>query len=250
MEEGKMYPTELIYHALGKPEVENLEPHEGVCAICGKPITEGVKISKVVSGTFTNWNELAVPSSQYACKECALMFQGEYSKQLRRSSFVATAKEVIFFKNSDLAQYLFSPPQPPFVFAVTTSFKKHNAFRSFVSYSKDKFLIRYEDAVVIFDRLHALRVFRAMIKLYYGGFTKSEIELGNYSFKRMMDYGNECLQLEEELSIERGSPLFDLLITALPAQRRENFMKIQRGKKNERKTRKGGQASLLDLAAN
>lgn len=64
-----MTNTEIIYSALGSPEVK-CENISGNCLICGKNIEQGVKMKEVLSGNFTNWGECKSRTSQYICKEC------------------------------------------------------------------------------------------------------------------------------------------------------------------------------------
>ena len=245
-----MKATELIYHAFGNPPVET-EPAEGKCMVCGKNISEGIPWKKVIGSSFTNWDEFKSKSSTYVCRECAVtLMTGEIATQLRRSSFIVTEKGIEFFKNSDLAAKLFTPPKPPFIFCVTFSFKKHNAFHSVIAYSRDLYSIRQEDKLIYFDRKKAAKTFRSMVRLYYGGFTKQEILTNSYHPKRILNYGIDEFEKEEAvLYFERGSELFELLAAALPSARRENYLKIlkRREKDGNGKSRKSSQTALFGM---
>lgn len=250
-----MTATELIYRAFESPPVKT-EPSSGRCMVCGKKITDGIPWKKVIGNSFTNWDEFMSPNSIHICKECAVtLMTGNIATRLRRSSFIVTEQRVEFFSNSDLAAKIFSPPIPPFIFCVTFSFKKHNAFRSVISFSRNHYYIRQENQLieVVIDK--AKKLFNSMIRLYYGGFIKQEIQNGEYHPKRIIDFGLfEFEKLENTLSFERGSPLFELLIAALPSARREHYQKILKNKEKEGKSndsdrnkRKGSQVDLFNL---
>jgi len=126
-----MNATELIYTAAGSPMVEIVQT-EGICAVCGKEIDEGVPIKKVVSSTFMDWNVLADMTAPHVCKACKWCIK---EPKTRRSQYIATKDELICFKRDDIEKYLFNPPEPPFVFFVTSSYKKHGSFWAQVNYA-------------------------------------------------------------------------------------------------------------------
>ena len=64
-----IYPTHLIYQALGKPHVET-EPCSGICAFCGTEIREGVKLENTVSEAFTNYDQLVDMTASHVCAAC------------------------------------------------------------------------------------------------------------------------------------------------------------------------------------
>lgn len=243
-----MTAQELIYRAVGEPHEHELEDYLGRCACCGQDIEKGVRLKKVVSSAFTGWSEF---QGDYVCEACAHLLGGELATKLRRTSFVATPNEIITFKNTELARYLFKPPKPPFVFCVTTSFKKHNAYRAVLNYSRDDFVIRWEDNTVHFSRKSSAPIFASMLRLYYAGFSKQELINGNYSFKRIMDFGIEAWHQEEKIMSDwRGTLVFELLVHALSNAKREVYQKAKKeARRNDGGSRKGGQAALFDLAA-
>jgi len=241
-------PQELIYHAAGEPHKHKLENYHGTCACCGRSIERGIKLKKVVSSAFTGWSEFR---GDYVCEACAHLLGGELATNLRKTSFIATTMRLIPFKNTDLAHYLFCPPDPPFVFCITTSFKKHNAYRAVLNYSREKYTIRWEDNIVDFERNVLAPIFASMVRLYYAGFSKQEIEVGHISFKRVMDFGIHAWRREESIIAPfRGSLVFGLLIHALPSAKREMYRKLKKEARNDdRGSRKGSQAALFGLAA-
>jgi len=207
-----MNATKLIYQAAGSPPVETVSA-DGVCAVCGKEISEGIPIKKVVSSAFTDWNMLADMTASYACAACRWCIK---EPKMRRSQYIATEAELIFFKRDDIEKYLFAPPQPPFVFFVTSSYKKHGSFRAKVNGSRSLFYIQFEDRQILFSPNKQMGLFELMKKMYQTFNKVQEIGKGNYIQKRVMEYGIEKWRHDEAvLKQYRGSQVFDLLLYAL-----------------------------------
>ena len=207
-----MNATELIYHAAGSPPVEVVSA-EGICAVCGKAISEGVPIKKVVSGAFTDWNMLADMNASHVCSACTWCIK---EPKMRRSQYIATENELIFFKRDDIEKYLFEPPESPFVFFVTSSYKKHGSFRARVNDSQQLFYIQFEDRQILFSPNRYRELFELMKKMYITFNKTQEIGQGNYIQKRVMEYGIEKWKRDEEiLKQHRGSQVFELLLYAL-----------------------------------
>lgn len=233
----------LIYTALNIQNKLPLVDLEGEhCAVCGIEIERGIKASKVLSDSFTNHDEIR---GEYVCEACANLFKSEEATKLRRSSFVANPSGVKFFHNSELSKHLFSPPDPPFVFCYTTSFKKHNAFRAVLNFSKDHYVVTWEDRKVEFDRKEAGKIFKILVQLYTLGFTKTELETGNLSLSKLTKFPEAFFAYESVRPYLRTS-LFELLVNAIPAGLKDIKRRGERGCVESR-GKAGGQAGLFDL---
>lgn len=207
-----MNATELIYHAAGSPPVETV-PATGICAVCGAEITEGVPIKKVVSSAFTDWNMLADINASHVCKACKWCIK---EPKTRRSQYIATENWLEYFKRETIEHWLFFPPCPPFVFFVTSSYKKHGSFRAKVNGSRDLFYIQFEDRQILFSPNKYKELFELMKRMYATFNKTQEIGTGNYIQKRIMEYGIEKWRQDEEvLKKYRGSQVFELLLYAL-----------------------------------
>jgi CRISPR type IV-associated protein Csf1 len=223
-----MNATELIYTAAGSPEIPVIST-QGLCAVCGKKITEGIPIKNVVSNTFTDWNMLADMSAQYACKACSWCIK---EPKLRRSQFIATEKELYFFKRDDIEKWLFYPPNPPFVFFVTANYKKHGSFRARINDSQNLFYIQFEDRQILFSPNRYRELFQTMKKMYKYFNKLHEIGEGNYNYKHVMDYGIDKWRVDEIfLGQYRGSQVFNLLLYALNKPEVEIEKETQEDKK-------------------
>lgn len=228
-----MYPTHLIYQALGKPYVETASCN-GICAFCGIEILEGVPLKNSVSDTFTNFDQLTDRNASYVCKCCYACLK---DVRLRRMNFIAIGnsddsdKHIIFFKRHEIEQYLFSPPPAPFVFSVTENFKKHTSFKARVNYSQKIFYIQKEDEWILFSPAKYREIYESMKRLY-STFSKTSIQTGNYQQNFIKKYGiHDFMHDEEIIKIARGTQQFELLIYAL------NMSAEQLKKFKERKTK-------------
>jgi len=252
--------TQFIFEASkekNKYEVVKLG-QEGFCDICGAQISSGAETDRVLSSAFNNRDDVAT-NSGYLCEACANIMRGELSTTLRRYSFVAEPGRLTLFKLQELAEVLFKRKfETPFVICHTSSHKKHNAYRAFISNSNHDFKIRWEDKVVHFERAKARKMFKALVELYYGVFTKQMLSEHNFPFGLIRKFGEErFFELEASLEPHFGSTLYQLLIEALPSGPRmvyQDFKKQLEKTKQEvekhesaRKRRKGGQAALFHV---
>lgn len=199
-----------------------------ICAICGLEVEQSIPIS-FLKKTFTNHDLLRFGSEGF-CSNCVSCLR----RELLFTNFIATQNEFFQFKRDGILAHLFAPPEPPFVFCITQSYKKHNAIRSEISWSKDCFHIRMEDLAFYFEPnkwKQCLSIIENQIKL----FSKTEIRSGDYKHKRIADYGMDQLLAETEiLKPLRDTPQFDLLIYALMIPEREET-KCQTSKNKENK---------------
>lgn len=231
-----MYPTHLIYEALRNPQIE-IEPCKGICAFCGSEIQEGVKLEDSVSDTFTNFDLLADRNASHVCKCCYTCLK---ETKLRRMNFIATEQEITYFKRDEIEKLLFNTPQPPFVFAVTESMKKHNSFKARVNYSQKLFYVQKEDTQILFSPNKYKDIFDAMKRLYRS-FSKTAIGSGEYQQNFIKKYGlAEFIHDEDIIKNERGSFQFDLLLFAMNMSE-ENLKKFK-----ERKAKQEAKNGMLN----
>lgn len=207
------YPTHLIHVAAGLPSVENLEPTDGNCVVCGRNISEGVPLKKVVSDAFTNWDVMNDLSSTHVCKACTWCIK---NRKTRQSCYVATKDELVFFKRDEIEKYLFDPPETPFVLFVTKSFKKHGSFRAHVNKSRKLFYVQLEDRSILFSPSKYRELYDLMKRMYVVFNKMDEIGRGEYIQKRVRDYGLDAWNRDESIIAQhRGSMAFELLLYAL-----------------------------------
>ena len=136
-------PSHILYQALGGPPPGEA-PRCQICGGKGYPILGPVK--KFVSGNWTDW---ALLQDGYGvCEACATVLK---DARFRTKSYAANPREIRFMSRGEVWHHLHDPPEPPFIFVVTTSHKKHLWYRAIVNYSRDEFGVVFEDAYVIWS---------------------------------------------------------------------------------------------------
>lgn len=203
-------------------------PNPCICSICGVQTDNSLPIS-FLKKTFTN-HDLLKYGNAGLCPECVSCLR----RELLFTNFIATQEEFIQFKREGIIEHLFAPPEPPFVFCITQSYKKHSAIRSEISWSKECFHIREEDLAFYFEPnkwQQCYSIIENQIKI----FSKTEIRTGEYLPKRISEYGMDQLLAETALLHPlRTTPQFDLLIYALIIPEREE--KKCKSKENKQET--------------
>jgi CRISPR type IV-associated protein Csf1 len=213
-----VYPTHLIYDALNLKTLGVTEPCNSVCAFCGTKITHGIKLKDTISDAFTNFDILINRDASHVCTCCYSCLK---EPKLRHMNFIAigdspeTNAQLIYFKRNEIEKWLFNPPSPPFVFAVTISMKKHMSFKARINYSNKVFYIQKEDEQIPFSPDKYKPIFEAMNRLYKT-FSKSTIQTGSYQQPYIQKYGfHEFKQDEAIIKDKRGTQQFNLLIYSL-----------------------------------
>lgn len=200
---------------------KDMEEHTGYCFLCGEPMKQGMKLKKVFSNVFTDWNIAKNPSGTHVCPACCFSILTSKERYgIRTFSNVANQERLWLPNRKELRGFLVKPPEPPFVINLAVSQKKHIAFKGEVNYSRDIYTVMYEEMPVIINRYEFKKVLDLVEHFLYG-FTKTEISTGEYNQKRVLDFGMEAWELfEERIKPYRGNPLLD--VTMFVAQRIEN----------------------------
>ena len=231
--------TELLYVAAGKPELDRLFPRPaGPCGMCGgtffnrgRPLNDtkidGCKIEGWLKPTFTGYPEMKAHSqAAWICEGCLFSLHekatipGREARQKMRnySHFVEGTTWTPCTKAEEGREFVLSfltrPHQSQWLACVATSGQKHLIFRTPVNAPngdlsrpvrvqvEEQFFSIVPDELVDFVRRY---------EEMYTAFSKTEIDSGNYSAKRIMEFGGaRFLELENYLKNFRGSGLFAL----------------------------------------
>lgn len=250
-----MTVQEMIFQASGEENehanITEIAENES-CILCGKNITEGIGRKKIIGSNFNQRDELR--AGKYICVPCANIMKGDLATQLRRSSFLVEEGRIFYFKIQQASRIVFQPHVVPFVLCITTSYKKHNAFRAVINYSDDDFIVRWEDRLINFNRQEATELHKIITKLYYGGFTKVEIRLGAFPSHRVNKFGIFRFEgLYEKIKDYFNTDLIDFLTVIANSTARAEYTKIMKRKekenanRNQQARREGGQAALFSM---
>lgn len=221
-----MLPTRLIYKAaMTTPEIKirdgkvvkysDIEAgpvDDHLCWLCGGETNgEGVPTKKAIKPTFTDHALARAPESNSICKPCAWCLSW---REMRNYSIIATGKWLMHPDRTMLRGWLIKPPDPPFVICAAVSGQKWLHIRAEIAHSRSDFPVQFEDTRIYTDPARLKEMLFPIEMLYSNGFSKAEIESGNYNQKRIIDYGLRAWMREEDKLREyrQDNRLFSLAV--------------------------------------
>lgn len=191
---------------LGGWPPETCAPDEP-CWLCGGP-TRGVGWlrDQWLTPSFTNHNLAAHPSSRAVCQACVAL-----SSKSTWETYVAAHTEKglktghamswrfyshVFAENlhdcptrERWRQWLLEPPEPPFVFCVSTSGKKHLLFRCRVAGSREVYPVQFEDEHIMVRRPAITRCLSDVEEGLAAGLRRDDILTGRYNSRQALNMG-------------------------------------------------------------
>lgn len=210
------------------------------CYLCAKPGSNALELSN----TFTMHSSAKCPESKVLCDRCYASISGDekqlwywnegknkWSKLWGRSlsriyqgdNLIAPIIEGEYTEGKDtfsivknlltrveIREYLLNPPEPPFTIAIAESGQKHIIPWALEAQNKNLFPVQFElDTVYIDSRFREyLQVYEQLMGL---GFSKSEIDSGDYRSDRLMKVFDQYGELEERIARIRGTRLMQLI---------------------------------------
>lgn len=133
------------------------------CFYCGNDCNQDNLIKNYLKPTFTNYDIVKCPNSEYICKECIWAFatntediyliDGEIKKNStpRLFSWIITDKKIAATKKhiKQLRDIILNPPDPPFKIIISDSGQKHLLFRAIWAQSQNNYPIQFEEEKII-----------------------------------------------------------------------------------------------------
>ncbi len=210
------------------------------CYLCAKPGTNKLELSS----SFTMHSSAKCPESKVLCDRCYAPIsgnqkqlwywnesKGKWSKLWGRSlsriyqgeTLIAPTIEGTYTEGKDtfpvvknlltrveIREYLLNPPEPPFTIAIAESGQKHVIPWALEARSRVMFPVQFElDVVYIDSRFREyLDVYEKLMEL---GFSKTEIDSGDYHSNRLIKVFDSYWELEEKIATIRGTRLMALL---------------------------------------
>ena len=177
-----------------------------ICAVCGEKHVRGTRTKDIVSGSFTDWNLLR---GDMVCKRCTDLFS------LYFYSYIVDGAGIHLLNVRELPEALQSQQEPPFLFCVTTSRKKHLFYRAAWNYSKGRFAVNLETETIYTSPERMRELFAIVECLQTLGASKMRLadgelqysvagKLGTKTAKITLDF----LRTELERSREIQIPLY------------------------------------------
>jgi len=177
------------------------------CWLCGGP-THGVgwPWRLAITDTFTNHTLAKAPHSQTVCQPCAALASkqtwGPYvaahpEKGLKTGHAVSWRNYSHVFApglhdcptRAGWRHWLLNPPEPPFLFVISTSQKKHLIFRARVACSRDVYPLQFEEVALLVERAKFRECLAAFDRLFALGFSSDGIVTGRYHPAQLLKVG-------------------------------------------------------------
>jgi CRISPR type IV-associated protein Csf1 len=207
---------------MGK-EVEYTFPEIPECAdekcwLCGADTYGyGTPVRKTIKPTFTDVPFSREPRSRSICRACtwALSY-----RELRNYSILATTDGLYHPSREELRNIVLDPPKPPFVLCIAASGQKWLHFKAKVNYSRNKFIVQFEDIGVPVSPAVFAETIEPVEILYNNGFIKDEILNWDFPAHKILEFGLERFQeIEARLQRYRKSRVLELAVFV--AQKKE-----------------------------
>jgi hypothetical protein len=208
-----------------------------LCYLCGKPATKPLELKD----SFTSHSQCRIPTSNKMCDRCHSTIAGDqkqlwywnegknkWSKLWGRSlsriyqgdkllaPVIEGEKEGLpIVKNLltrvELRGFLLNPPQPPFTIAIAESGQKHILPWAQEALNRVIFPVQFElDTVyIVYAQFTVLLGFYEQMMTL--GFSKTEIDTGDYRSDRLMQNLEIWEPLEEVIAPMRGTRLLQLI---------------------------------------
>jgi hypothetical protein len=208
------------------------------CYLCGNPGTKPLELK----ATFTGHNAARCPNSKHLCDRCAWVLplrcwyfnpnKGKWSKLFSRNwSWMFVGDSLIspviqgeytegndtlaivsnLPTRADIRGWLLNPPDPPFTIAIAESGQKHIIPWAQTAYSVNRFPVQFELDTVYIDREHFTALLHCYESLMLLGFSKTEIDSGEYRSDRLLRILSEWEPLEQKISLHRGTKTLELI---------------------------------------
>jgi hypothetical protein len=108
-------------------------------------------------------------------------------------------------KRIEVKEWLLNPPKPPFTIAIAESGQKHILFLAQEGYSRNHFPVQFEMDCLQIDRVAFSDLLAQYEKLLQAGFSKAEIDSGNYRPDRLLANIDIWQIYDAAISKERSS---------------------------------------------
>lgn len=78
--------SRILWDAKGRPSVDDAEEHAGLCWVCARPMSRGVRVDRWQGANFTGQNKVRAPAATHVCEPCIWSMQGTPPNCLRMYS--------------------------------------------------------------------------------------------------------------------------------------------------------------------
>lgn len=162
------------------------------------------------------WVSLYLRGIHQLWQGCTLMHPklGEPAEHTQVSAAGKTSKPATYPvlsgvpKRIEVRAWLINPPEPPFTIAIAESGQKHILFLAQEGYSREAFPVQFEMNTLQIIRSDFLTLLETYERLLNLGFSKTEIDSGNYRPDRILKCFEKWQKLEKKIAQNRsgGAP--------------------------------------------
>lgn len=172
----------------------DVHEHEFICPICKRYSTAGVKTKDIVSSNFTDWAYVG----DYVCSDCSELFS------LYFYNYISDPNGIRLLNVRELREQLTKPQNPPFLFVITTSQKKHLFYRSTWNYHSGRFAVNLETETIYTTPERMKKLFDFVECLQTLGCSKEAMKNGEIAYKVAEKFGFKIIfMLKSELQKSR-----------------------------------------------
>ena len=212
------------------------------CFLCDRPNATHPK-SQYLSNMFTDWQKAKNPQAEHLCDFCvwalklrcwyfnpakekyvklfgrgwSSLFQDDALMRPTISGEHTEGKDILRIVSAlptraEMRGWLLDPPEPPFTICIAESGQKHIMPFAVQAQSRDYYPVQFESDCLWIDRAEFARRLTAYEQLMAMGFSKAEIDAGEWRSDRLMAaLSDDFLALDAAIAHLRGTRLMELL---------------------------------------
>lgn len=180
------------------------------CWMCGG-LTQGrgMLVADRITEMFSDIHLMRWKESRSLCEGCAAL---QSQKPFRLYSSLITEGGVRHVARATWAEVLPNPPEPPWTACLAVSGQKHLFFKTQVNRQNSLVYVQMEDLGIRFDPAE-LRDLLEVVERLYTVFAKDEILNGDYSSRRVQQYGISEFERDDwYVAKYRGERLLQLAV--------------------------------------
>lgn len=190
-----------IIREIETKELPPVETPKYICPGCREEKTKGIPMKKLVSSNFTDWQLVG----EYICPEC------QHMVSIFPYSYIRSPVGTRLLNVRQLRDELTRPQQPPFLFIISTSQKKHLWYRATWNHNPERFAVQLEMETIFTTPERMRMLFDFIESLQTLGCTKDALARGEICLDAFQQVGSAALKLlqhELQTSREIQIPLF------------------------------------------
>lgn len=201
-----------------------------ICALCGgeETVTEWYSTKKILSGNFTDYNQMVMKTSKVLCSFCKDALSDDFISSpkgsrcgIRLFSFLIEKNQFIKIDYSEKADYLFNYQfTPPFILVFSSTGQKHISFKALESNDPEAFWVCSDFGNIWFERRKWQPVFEIANNFFQNKVTRTELEQCSVAPWKYRKYNLDFRGIKK-LVPHRNKEQYKLIISVLQKEKQE-----------------------------